>query len=436
MRALEFTNNLREAILELGSNPENHILFSEFDLSLFQKVKSFSIKFLKENEELINASRNNHFLIDLLNRTNFKNRINYALIKLNEYEIGKEEYYFYITKGISHFLREKDNYLDTIFNYKGNKGNLSAEDLVIMDIGNCFSNWYFPRDEYYIKFLNDRQLIYKDSLKKSWYISNLGSYFIKLTTFDAISFLCGIEVVMNSDKSYSKFINLEAINELLQDNEGNEYKDWYVDKRSNVSSYTLRALGIIENSYPNNGVVTNFGKKVLIKVKKELEEYNALILFLLESEASGINFSGLETEPELDKWHHSSYVLNNDQKKSIDNALLMYKQSNHLDSLRIIYPLLEGALDSALHEIKIEPSSLKGMQNKVEKLKKEKVISSKTSTGIEIFTSRNKILHGNIIEEDSETLKPLFVMVIGYLKKIVGEIETNLESMKTGYNRA
>jgi len=432
MRALEFTNNLRDTLFEVASNPKNHILFSNNDLSLFKQVKSFSLQFLKDNEALINKTEHKHFLVDLLNRNNFKNRINYAIVKLNEYEIEKGDYYFYITEGIKYFLTEKENYLTAIF-HKEKK--INAKDLVIMDISNCFQNWYFPRDEYYIKFLDERQLIHKDSLNKSWQISNLGNYFIRLSTFDAVAFLCGIEVVINNDKGYSRFINLESIDALLNTNE-NEYKDWNIRKHFHASSYTLRALGIVENDYQNRGIITKFGVKVLDRVKKNFEDYNALILFLLESEASGVNFSELGVESELEKWYESSTILKNDQKKSIDHALLIYKQNNYLDGLRIVYPLLEGTLDSALHELNIEPSSLKGMQNKVEKLKKEKLISSKTSTGIEIFSSRNKILHGNIIEEDSETLKPLFVLVIGYLKKIVGEIEINLKSMENGYNNA
>lgn len=423
MRALEFTNNLKNALFEVASNPDNHILFSDNDLSLFKKVKSFSLQFLKENEDLINGAEHKNFLVDLLNRNNFKTRIKYATVKLNEYGITKNEYYFYISEGIKHFLEEKDNYLTKIF-HRDNK--LKTQDLVIMEISNCFRDWYFPRDEYYIKFLEERQLIHRNSLKRSWTISNLGNYFIRLSTFDSVAFLCGIEVAINNDKGYSRFINLEAINYLLNSKE-DENKHQY----SNISSYTLKALGIIENIYSNSKVITSFGEKVLDKVKKNIEDYNSLVLFLLESEASGINFFEFGIEPDYNKdWYESSTILNSDQKKSVNNSVAHYKNKDYLDSIRVLYPLLEGTLDSALIKINFAPTNLNGMNNKVDKLRKEKIVSLQSSLGLQmLYESRNKILHGNFIEDDPETIKPLFSLVLSYLKKIIREIEFNLERL-------
>ena len=426
MKALEFINNLRENLSEIISNPENHILFTQNNYVLIQKVKNYSLSVLKELEiskSQLDLRYLSHFLIDLMNRDNFKNRVKYAIIKLNELGIESKDYYFFITEGIKYFINKKENNHSILFSNKNDK--FAINDLVIGEISNCFQNWYFPRDIFYIKFLEERQLIYKDNQKKSWYVSNLGNYFYRLSTFDSVVFLCAIEVVINNDKGYSRFLNLEAVEKLLSKKSSTEIPHWH------SFSYSMEALGLITNRNSSEKIgITNFGEKVLQKLKEYNEDYSSLILFLLESEASGINYNDLEVNTDFNNWFKSSTILNDDQKKSLNNSITLYNQSNYLDSLRIIYPILEGTLDSALTKINILPSDMKGMQGKIEKLKSEKIVSSKISTGIEIFSSRNKILHGNIIEEDSETIKPLFSLVLAYLRKLVTEIEVNLETLK------
>lgn len=419
MKGLEFINSLRETVFEVNSNPVNHILFVENDYSLFQKVKKFSLLFLQANKDLINNTDVSNFVIDLMNRDNFKNRIKYAVIKLNEFNIDKGEYYLYISEGIKYFLISGKNENHHILS---NKQKIDIHQSILLELSNCFRIWYFPRDIFHIKFAEERQLICRDNLNRSWTVSNLGSYFIGLSTYEAIIFLCAVEVVFNSEETYSDFLNLNTLNSLLNKSE-NEIRHWH------SISYTLNALGLIKdrNVYSKNDNLTEFGRNILQNLKANYKSFDLLIPILLESEASGINYNKEELESNNIVWIKSSKILNTDQKKSISNASSLFHQKNYLDSLRILYPLLEGTLDSALTQINVDLKTLNGMQGKIEKLKKEKIISSKASTGIEIFSSRNKIVHGNIIEEDSETLKHLFSLVLSYLQKIVNEIESNLK---------
>lgn len=145
-----------------------------------------------------------------------------------------------------------------------------------------------------------------------------------------------------------------------------------------------------------------------------MDEYKELVLFLFESEASGFKYHDINDLSDFLKFIEGSTLLISDQKKSLKQSIELFQKENYLDSLRIIYPILEGTLDVALKRISIEPATLKGMQGKIEKLEKEKLLSSKVSTGLEIFKSRNKIVHGNLIEEDTEIGKPLFDLVVTY----------------------
>ena len=47
--------------------------------------------------------------------------------------------------------------------------------------------------------------------------------------------------------------------------------------------------------------------------------------------------------------------------------------------------------------------------------------------GLEICTAiRNKVVHGNILEEDTELVKPLFPLVLNHLKRLVLELDESL----------
>lgn len=419
MKTLEFVNMLNQTLLEVKGNPANHLLYVENDYSLFKRIKEFIYKFINENNLILSNKDVSQFLIDYLNRDNFKNRIRYAIIKLNEFGINQDNYFYFITESIKKFLLN-DGDLNVELHHNQIK-EVNLNELIINELTNCFKVWYYPRDIFYIDFSENRQLTIRDSLNKSWHVSNLGNYFIKLPLFEAISFLLAIEVVLNNDKEYSKFINMEMIDRLLGNQENN-------GRRFYGEPYSLKALGIIEKNHSGyQNRLTEFGKKVVEGIKDSYEKYKNLILFLLESESTGLNFDESDDLEEFSSWLKSSWILKESQKKTIRKVLSLYKEDYYFESLNLLYPQLEGALNNALDEINISADSLSGMQNKVEKLKKEKILTSKTSTGLEVFRSRNKFMHGNVIEEDSETLKPLFSLVMTYFRKVVKEIEEKIK---------
>ena len=418
MKTLQFISILNQTLLEAKENSVNHLLYVENDYSLFKQIKEFVYKHINEDNSILKNNDTSQFLIDYLNRDNFKNRIRYAIIKINEFGIKKEEYFYFISESIKKFLHNDSD--SNVELYRNRIKEINLNELIINELTNCFRIWYYPRDIFYIDFSEKRQLAIKDSHNKSWHVSNLGNYFMKLSPFEAVSFLLAIEVVLNNDKGYSKFINIEMIDRLLE----NEEKG---NRRFYGEPYSLKALGIIENNHPRfRNQLTEFGRKIVEGIKNNYDKYKDLILFLLESEPTGLNFDELDDLEELSSWLENSWILKESQKKTIKKALSLYREDYYFESLNSLFPQLEATLNNALNKINFAPDSLKGMQNKVEKLKKEKILTSKTSTGLEIFSSRNKFLHGNIIEEDSETLKPLFSLVLTYFRKVAKELENNL----------
>ena len=238
-------------------------------------------------------------------------------------------------------------------------------------------------------------------------------------SFDAIAFLCALEVVMTLELHESYFISMETLEHLLASKENDVSLNHKL-----IRPYSLRMFGIIRGFYARGREVevSDFGHQVLSYIYQNLEELRDVILLLLESEATGFSYETDSDFDELIRTVEQSTILLNDQKKSIKKAVELYKSGSQLDGLRVVYPLIEGTLDSALQILEIPVSGLRGMQPKAEKLVKEGAISSPMSTTVEIFSSRNKVVHGNILEEDHEMIPPLFVLVMAYLHRLLIEL--------------
>lgn len=101
---------------------------------------------------------------------------------------------------------------------------------------------------------------------------------------------------------------------------------------------------------------------------------------------------------------------------------------NYLDGLRLFYPIIEAVLNLALEKTGFRPKDFPGMKSKIEKLEKEKVLSSKLSTWLEVVASRNKVLHGNILEDDVKLVKPLFYLIAAFWSQLLEEVDFYFES--------
>lgn len=408
MQALMFIQKLKQTLMEIGANGGNRIFFIEPDYKLIQEIKGYTISKLREKTGGVSGRDIRYFVHDLLSRDIFSLRLRYCIIKLKEFSIEEKAYLDYITKAIDLFLEGENTYL---FSWPS---PATIDDLIVLELSKCFQVWYRPEDVFLVDFAEDRQLVFRNSKENNWSVSNLGSYLLELSPFEAIAFLCALEVVLTLRYHQGSFISKEILENLL---EGDSIRS---------RPYSLSLFGIVTETYRGGSEVTDFGRRVLLYVKENLEVFRDVILFLLESEATGLKYpSEIDLEGFLNIVEKSS-ILVEDQKSSIETAVNLYRSGNYIDSLRIIYPVLEGTLDSALMVIGLEPTKFSGMRSKTEKLAKESLISPKVSTNLEIFSSRNKVLHGNILDNDPELMQPLFSLVLAHLRLLVTELGENI----------
>ncbi len=408
MQALMFIQKLKQTLMEIETSGGNRIFFIEPDYELIQQTKAHIISKLREAVGDVSEGDMRYFVHDLLSRDIFSLRLRYCIIKLKEFSIEAESYLDYITKAIDVFIEKENTHL---FSWPS---PATIDDLIILELSKCFQVWYRPEDVFLIDFAEERQLIFRNHKEKNWLLSNLGSYLLELSPFEAIAFLCALEVILTLRYHQGSFISKEILEKLL---EGNSIRS---------RPYSLNLFGIVTETYRGGSEVTDFGRRILLYVKENLEVFRDVILFLLESEATGLRYpSEIDLEGFLSIVDKSA-ILVEDQKNSIETAVSLYRSGHYIDSLRIIYPIIEGTLDSALRMINLEPSKFRGMSSKTEKLAKESLISPKVATNLEIFSSRNKVLHGNILDNDPELMQPLFSLVLAHLRLLLTELDENI----------
>jgi hypothetical protein len=190
---------------------------------------------------------------------------------------------------------------------------------------------------------------------------------------------------------------------------------------------SLRWYGIIDTT-AKEPLITDFGRRILAKTSANLDVLRDVIMLLTESEVGGFQFlGGTDIIEQVKERTRTSRILVQDQKASIETAVNLFVTGHYLDSLRLFYSNIEAVLNLALMKIGLRPEDFAGMKPKLEKLEKEKVLSSKLSSWLEVVTSRNKVLHGNIVEDDAALVKPLFFFIGAFWNRLVEEIDSHFE---------
>lgn len=413
MESLKFIQKLKQTLLEVEVSGLDNIFFVETNYDLVRKLKRYAIRQLRETNtenphrpEQYGIHNMKDFINDLLSRDIFNLRIRYCVVKLKELSIEKDEYFGYISQAINLFIGGKSTNFD-------DRETTDMNHLIALELSNCFQPWYRPEDVFLIDFAEQRQLIIAIPQHRSWRISNLGHYFLRMPTFEAIAFLCALEVVMTLERYQNRYISLPILEDLALGR---------IEKHRRYP-YSLSLFGIIPKTYPEEKPhVSQFGKSLLAYVRTNLARFQELFLFLIEAQTAGFEYEDEDKTASIVEYVMNSSILIDAQKKSIETALNLYKSGDHLDSLRILYPVLEGTIDTVIKSINLNPSDFKGMKSKLEKLEKEGLISARMSTGLEIFASRNKVSHGNILETDVELAHPLFYLILAYLRRLLTEL--------------
>ena len=421
MRPINFIQNLKQCmwnIEQFGGNITFHVslnysLLVNLRSFVLDKSKKLNITFVKDRRYRDEDS----FIDDVLNRDRFEKRIQYCVIKLKEFKISEKDYYKFISKALGCILQcieKKENFSRGYSN--NSKESKTIEQLIIDELIKCFTSWYYPEDIYTYEFANDHNLIFWNHPTNKYHLTNIGRYFIQLSSFESILFLASLEITFGRAND-RRYLNKKILDDLISDTESSH------NHMRSVRPYILPLFGIVDGfGYKH---LTDFGLRVLRKLHSNIDTLIELNLLLTESEISGCQIAIDKEDSILQKVMDTkqSKIFTYSQKESIETAIKLYKDERFLDCLRIFYSNIESVLNEQLLKIGETPSSFRGMKNKIEKLEKESILSSELSSWLEVVTSRNKIIHSNINANDSNVLKPLIDIIGNFWNKLTCELE-------------
>lgn len=157
----------------------------------------------------------------------------------------------------------------------------TLQRLFVEEIAKCFEIWYYPSDVFYYDFAVEHQLATFDYADYKWRLSNIGHYLLKLSSFEAIVFLCALEIVLGRRDTSSRYLNQQTLERLLNPTNRSTHRRSY--ERYPIS---LRWYGVMD-TFSEEPVVTDLGMRILGKVSANLEVLREIILLLTESEVGG-----------------------------------------------------------------------------------------------------------------------------------------------------
>jgi hypothetical protein len=424
METVRFVNELKHTLWNIktaGGNPTvyvtpNHELLKKLREFIFEKAQSEAIRVT------INEWCYSSFFEDTLSTDRFDKRIQYCIIKLREFSIPEIDYFVYISQALEVVILQKS---------KRNKSHRSIDtsfqSLFIEELAKCFEVWYSPSEIQYYDLATDHQLIYFDYLLQRWGLSSLGEYLLNLPVFEVIVFLCAVEVILGRRRTSNRYLNSQILEELQH----SKQKENTISLRHERIPTSLRLFGIIDtfSEEVEESVITDLGRRVLAKVSSKLESLRDTILLLTEAEVGGVHFSeNADLINQIKKQTNQSQNLIQDQKSSIESAISLFTAGHYLDSLRLFYPNIEAILNHSLKKKGFRPDDFKGMRDKIQRLEQEQVLSVKLGTWAGIVSSRNKIVHGNLFQEDAELVKPLFYFIGTFWTLLLNEIDNHFST--------
>jgi len=412
METIKFVNELKDLLWNIRTDGGNPTVYVTSNYELLKKLREFIFEKTKNEEP--HVRRYSSFFEDVLSTNRFEMRIRYCIIKLREFGIPEIDYLDYISQALESFL-DNDGHKPK----PHRSTNIFFQNLLTKEIAKCFEIWYYPSEVQYYDLAIDHQLIYFDYILQRWKLSSLGEYLLKLPFFEVIVFLCAVEVILGRRGASNRYLNSQIL-EKLQKSKQLETIHYLHPDQIPVS---LRLFGVVD-TFSEEAIITDLGRRVLVRVSSKLEGLRDTILLLTESEVSGIHFTeNADLINQIKERTSQSLNIIQDQKSSIDSAVKLFITGHYLDSLRLFYPNIEAVLNDALKKKGFRLDDFRGMRDKVQRLEQEKVLSLKLGTWAEIIASRNKIVHGNLFHEDAELVKPLFYFIGTFWTLLISEVD-------------
>lgn len=286
------------------------------------------------------------------------------------------------------------------------------EEIVSSKLTSCFQAGYFPDAIAHYDLLDEHGLILWNSSTKAWNLTNLGHYAKDLSLFSLLLFLLGVQLTLSQERCHSRYLTPKLLSKLLLAGE----KGGPIARRD--LPRTLLGFGVFDFEEGGGGRLSAFGLQLLSTSHARRDHLRDLVLLLLETEAHGFG----PPDPEQDDGIPNSELLDA-RMPSFHQARVLAEGGRHLDALKLLYPAIEGLLNTLLEESGVSTARLGGMHKKFEKLRRLGTVTPRLGYWGEIVVSRNKIVHGDIQDGADELCKPLYKLVVEFINRLLRESE-------------
>lgn len=263
-----------------------------------------------------------------------------------------------------------------------------------------------------------RWLIAWDYQKSQWKVTGLGQVFMELSPVQAAIFFLSTDVVFNTGQFDFHHVSRDMLLHIQSLQDGKEELFEHIPP---ILMSLLTRLGILFLDPHGDEGVTPVGQLVLHAVLSPDNPFRDTALAIIRTEEIGGTFNELASETnEILRLIDQLDLVDEANRESIRTSIGLYHSKRGLDALRVVYPSIEAILNTMLIRTGEAPERFNGLVAKAQYLGQRGVIPPDITHGVEVFTGRNRVVHGNFSPpEDAASL--LCPVAFYYLRRLLTE---------------
>ncbi len=271
-------------------------------------------------------------------------------------------------------------------------------------------------------FAQERWLIAWDYQQSHWKATGSGQLLLELSPIQAATFLLSIDTLLSTGKHDFRHVGTEVLRELAHPQPDSDEPFHLMPLHQDI----LAQLGLLrerDDRKPDRVAMTPIGRVVLRRVLNKDNPFREAAARLMETEELGDTFKGSATEmTNVVKLASKSELIDKANRESITTSIELYRTGKYLECLRVIYPSIEHVINSMVQRAGGQFDPSKGLVKKAEWLEQRKLIPPDVSSAVEVFTSRNRVLHGNFSPPEDYVF-PLCLLAFRYLRRLLAEYQ-------------
>lgn len=269
-------------------------------------------------------------------------------------------------------------------------------------------------------FAQERWLIAWDYQQSRWKATGLGQLLLELSPVQAATFLLSIDTLFSTGKHDFRHVGAEVLRELVHPQPDSDEPFHMLPLHRDI----LAQLGLLrerDNRRPDRVEMTSIGRAVLHRVLDKDNPFREAAARLMETEELGDTFKGSVAEMnEVEVLAGKSELIDKANRESITTSTDLYRAGKYLDSLKVLYPSIEHVINNMVQRAGEQIEHFKGLVDKARWLEQHRLIPPDVSSAVEVFTSRNRVLHGNFSPPEDYVF-PLCLLAFRYLRRLLAE---------------